>query len=512
MTSLWEEANVEINHPGMKELQQGDMEERTENILYPTKDDVYRNAVIEYYYQVTRVRAGNESVEDLLKYLYTIEDESKVRKGINNIIRSGGSGIPKHNHLRQVDGAAEVYSLIGGEVDKRSITYEKIREQSVETMRENPTYQFCMLLAGFNNDKMDKYWITPSEIMLKKGKRRKIDPQLDRSSEGDKLSKEIVSLETELRALTISVESIQENLDTTSDIKFADKPWKVEALQYVMKSVNNYFGNIPKDKRNDMKLRKIVEMLMEYIVTNFTENNWFDKIGQSKFINKKIKEASEQADSIRYDSGKGARDLGKLSELLKRIEKIKEEIKNKKKARRSYSHLSNPQGFHNWYTSTAWADGRLHLSPLIYAHIEEAYNVVRRKWVHLKDVPLNMFIESPDVRSYFARLVAWCMRTSDCLSGKRFHLQSTYARVNHEKNKLLNIFRHVVVSKDKLLYSRNPDAYPFVMGTQTNVAKYLDDKQTLGLLVPKRPVESDIIRNMMGVRRAMTLTKAYNNM
>ena len=70
----------------------------------------------------------------------------------------------------------------------------------------------------------------------------------------------------------------------------------------------------------------------------------------------------------------------------------------------------------------------------------------------------------------------------------------------------------MVVSKDKLLYSRNPDAYPFVMGTQTNVAKYLDDKQTLGLLVPKRPIESDIIRNMMGVRRAMTLTKAYNNM
>ena len=337
MTSLWEEANVEINHPGMKELQQGDMEERTENILYPTKDDVYRNAVIEYYYQVTRVRAGNESVEDLLKYLYTIEDESKVRKGINNIIRSGGSGIPKHNHLRQVDGAAEVYSLIGGEVDKRSITYEKIREQSVETMRENPTYQFCMLLAGFNNDNMDKYWITPSEIMLKKGKRRKIDPQLDRGR-GDKLSKEIVSLETELRTLTLSVESMQKNLDT-SDIKFADKPWKVEALQYVMKSVNNYFGNIPKDKRNDMKLKKIIEMLMEYIVTNFTENNWFDKIGQSKFVNKKIKEASEQADSIRYDSGKGARDLGELSKALKRIEKIKEEIKNKKKARRSYSHL-----------------------------------------------------------------------------------------------------------------------------------------------------------------------------
>ena len=173
--------------------------------------------------------------------------------------------------------------------------------------------------------------------------------------------------------------------------------------------------------------------------------------------------------------------------------------------------MSNPQGFHNWYTSTAWADGRLHLSPLIYAHIEEAYNVVRRKWFHLKDVPLNLFIESPDVRSYFARLVAWCMRTSDCLSGKRFHLQSTYARVNHEKTKLLNIFRHVIVGKQQLLYNRNTDNYPYIMGTQTNINKYLDDKQLISIQNPPRRLENDIVRNMMSVNKAMQLSKAYNN-
>ena len=131
--------------------------------------------------------------------------------------------------------------------------------------------------------------------------------------------------------------------------------------------------------------------------------------------------------------------------------------------------------------------------------------------MHLKKVPLSLFIESPDVRSYFARLVAWCMRTSDCLSGKRFHLQSTYSRVNHEKIKLLNIFRHVRRIKDILVYDRQPDVYPYVDGTQTNINKYLDNKQLSTVLNPSRGVESSILRNMHIVNKAMTLSKSFNN-
>lgn len=508
MTTFWEESNVKINHPGQQELKQGEMEERTENILYPTNDGAYLNAVRRYYEKIVGVPPDrNETIDNMLKYMYSLKSESEVRKGINDILRTGGGGIPKHDHLRQVDGAAEVYSLIGGAVDKRSVTYEKIREQSVETMRENPTYQFCMLLAGFNNDKMDKYWITPSEIMLKKNRKRKIDPILDRTSEGDKLSKEIISLETQLRDLTYYIESVKDDIDP--EIKLTDEPWKRDALEFIVASMKKYFGVIPEGDRNDMKINKMLQILMEYVVTSLNADTWFNVL--SNTIGDRIKQAVDEEKKFTYDSSKNVLNLSKLNTSYKQIEKITEQINNKKKARQSYSHLSNPQGFHNWYTSTAWADGRLHLSPLVYAHIEEAFNVVRRKWIHLKDVPLNLFIESPDVRSYFARLVAWCMRTSDCLSGKRFHLQSTYARVNHEKHKLLNIFRHVTVGKRELLYNRNPEPYPYISGTQTSINNYLDDKQLISLKNPPRRLEDDIVRNMMSVNRAMQMSKAYNN-
>ncbi len=508
MTTLWEESNVKINHPGQQELKQGDMEERTENILYPTNDGAYVNAVRRYYEKIVGVPPErNETIDNMLKYMYSLKSESEVRKEINNILRTGGGGIPKHDHLRQVDGAAEVYSLIGGEVDKRSVTYEKIREQSVETMRENPTYQFCMLLAGFNNDKMDKYWITPSEIMLKKNRKRKIDPILDRTSEGDKLSKEIISLETQLRNITYYIESVKDDIDP--EIPLTDEQWKRDALEFIVASMKRYFGTIEETDNNGVKINKMLQILMEYVVTYLNADTWFNVL--STTIVKRIEEAVEEEKTFTYDSSKNVINLSKLNTSYKQIEKITEQIKNKKKARQSYSHLSNPQGFHNWYTTTAWADGRLHLSPLVYAHIEEAYNVVRRKWGHLKGVPLNLFIESPDVRSYFARLVAWCMRTSDCLSGKRFHLQSTYARVNHEKHKLLNIFRHVTVGKRELLYNRNPEPYPYISGTQTNINNYLDDKQLISLKNPPRRLEDDIVRNMMSVNRAMQMSKAYNN-
>lgn len=513
MTSLWEESNVEINHPGEKELQQGDMEERTENILYPTDDGLYDKAVRIYYAETFNGEKspGIRPLDELLKELYDEKGESNVRKGINDLIRNGTKDygdewkIPTHNHLRQVDGAAEVYSLIGGDVDKRSITYEKIREQSVETMRENPTYQFCMLLAGFNNDKMDKYWITPSETLTKRSKRRKV------TKKEDVLSKEIIQLEATLRDVRQKNDDLRDRRSEL-DKKLTDEQWKIDALNQVVSAIDDYIEN--KNKKvnvlmeSDLKIKKMKHLVLQHVVNNFNEKTWFDSFNRNK--DRLIKEAEDQADNFEYKNQ--SVDLGVLMQQLKDIKRLEEEISNKKKAREAYSHLSDPRGFHDWYTSTSWADGRLHLSPLIYAHIEEAYNVVRRKWNHLKDVKLNQLIESPDVRSYFARLTAWCMRTSDCLSGKRFHLQSTYARVNHEKNKLLNVFRHVYVMGNELVYKRDQSMYPFIRGTQTSINGYLDDKNLLKLHYPRRPIEKDIVNNMLTVNQAMSLSKAYNKL
>lgn len=513
MTSLWEESNVEINHPGQEELQQGDMEERTENILYPTDDGLYDKAVRIYYTETFNGEKspGTRPLDALLKELYDEKGESNVRKGINDLIRNGTTvygdtwKIPTHNHLRQVDGAAEVYSLIGGDVDKRSITYEKIREQSVETMRENPTYQFCMLLAGFNNDKMDKYWITPSETLTRKSKRRKV------TKKEDTLSKEIIQLEATLRDVKQRNDDLRDRRSEL-DKTLTDERWKIEALNQIVSAIDEYIEK--KNKKvnvlleSDLKIKKMKHLVLQYVVENFDEKTWFDAFNKNK--DRLIQQAENQADEFQYKNQ--SVDLGLLMQQLKDIKRLDEEISNKKKARDAYSHLSDPRGFHDWYTSTAWADGRLHLSPLIYAHIEEAYNVVRRKWNHLKDVKLNELIESPDVRSYFARLTAWCMRTSDCLSGKRFHLQSTYARVNHEKNKLLNVFRHVYLKDGILVYKHDVDTYPFVRGTQSSINGYLDNKNLFKLTYPNRPIENDIVKNMLTVNQAMALSKAYNKL
>lgn len=105
-----------------------------------------------------------------------------------------------------------------------------------------------------------------------------------------------------------------------------------------------------------------------------------------------------------------------------------------------------------WYHNIEWADGLVHLAPMLFGHIEEAYTVIKQKWPHLKNAPLNAFTDSLDVRSMFARLVSMGIRTSDVLSGRRYHLQSTYSRVNMEKMRLLNYWHKVHYNGRDLVY------------------------------------------------------------
>jgi len=268
MSHHWEESDVNITHVGMQSLKQGDTYEKSKNILWTNEE---KNKALG--------KIGSDANDDEIK-----EEVKNNRDG---------------NHEKQIDGAAEVFQLLNqGPVSDERIAYEKIREKSLKTMRENKTYQFCMLLAGFNNVSISKYWITPSEAEMRPPK------------------------QTQCAA------------DTAQNTSNADAQ------------------------------------------------------------------------------------------------------------------------FHSWYVKTVWADGMIHLSPEIYAHLDEAYTMVTGKWRHLQGVGLEHFIETNQIRTYFARLVSWNMRTSDCLAGKRYHLERTYARVNHEKSKILNIFRHVRWREDKLIFER----------------------------------------------------------
>lgn len=44
------------------------------------------------------------------------------------------------------------------------LSWEMKREKKLEELRKNNTYQFVMLVTSFTNEKMDRYWLAPSEV------------------------------------------------------------------------------------------------------------------------------------------------------------------------------------------------------------------------------------------------------------------------------------------------------------------------------------------------------------
>jgi len=383
MTSHWNESNVNISHIGMQELQHGETSEASDNILWNTRSSAYRDA------------------KDQAKKDHP-NDEKKQKAKIRELMVAAQKG----DHSMQVDGAAEVFSLLGdGKPSIERIKYEKIRESSIASMRKNATYQFCMLLAGFNNVKISKYWITPSEAEVTPKKYSK--PTI-KTEHGNKTIKNVdPSKLTHVRGLDLE---------------------KGSAVLVNLDGMERQHHGVITDKRTNNNF--------DVYVFDFNE---------------------------RDSDGK----------------------------------------FHRWYVQTAWADGTIHLSPEIYAHLDEAYTMVTGKWAHLKNVGMDKFIETPSIRTYFARLVSWNMRTSDCLSGKRYHLQSTYARVNHEKARILSMFKYVRVAKDTLVVDEQVVQGRYIPGTQTYTVeqKYLDQKQLR---------DSNGLSAAEYIGRATSMVRAYN--
>lgn len=108
--------------------------------------------------------------------------------------------------------------------------------------------------------------------------------------------------------------------------------------------------------------------------------------------------------------------------------------------------------FHSYYIDTPWIEGLIYLSPAIYGHLEEAYVAITQKHIHLSQVPLNKFTDTPRIRTMFAKLVALLIRSSDFISQKRYNLDSTYGRLNMEKRRLMHYWTFVKYIDNTLYY------------------------------------------------------------
>lgn len=484
MSHHWNESEVTIEHPGMQNLKRGQTTEYTGNILYETEGDRFQEAIETIMNTIDReVTLGrnvarlpfNEQweilkktfngiqlkgegleqiVDEYMKGELTIAEFSSDIEELSDMFKSkeasetidGDEALrrtnPPHTNYEQVRGAAEVFNLISSDpVTDNEISYEQRREYALEQMRKNCVYQFCMLLAGFTNVNMNKYWVTPSETTM----------GIDRSASNTVVTKE----NTKVKARIIYYLPANQPFQT---------PTMLEEQRFVRTEdgflVNYYKSNTEMDPQ----LRFVRVHRCEYMDAN----------------------SSERANRLMGEFNLGAVDTIDWKGEQKRWADAKIDINvpflaSKERTTSTTTAGGNPTNartettgaFHRWYINTSWADGKLHLSPMVYAHLEEAHNMVRFKWAHLKEVALDFFIESEDIRSYFARLVAYNIRTSDVLSGQRYHLNSTYPRINHEKAKLLNVFRHVRYDGGTLSYHRHDSPGEYVRGT-TYAERYMD--------------------------------------
>lgn len=100
----------------------------------------------------------------------------------------------------------------------------------------------------------------------------------------------------------------------------------------------------------------------------------------------------------------------------------------------------------------------------LQAHVDEAYLALTSRFTHLKNAPLEYFLNEKFVKTAFAKLVALCIRTSNSISGSVAQLDKMYLRINLEKKKIMHWFaKHKYKGEDeadesvinKLIHSTN---------------------------------------------------------
>ena len=80
---------------------------------------------------------------------------------------------------------------------------------------------------------------------------------------------------------------------------------------------------------------------------------------------------------------------------------------------------------------------------MVNTFIDEAHVALTTRFGHLRHTTKTYLMETPKVKTMFAKLVALCMRTSQTTSGNQYELDKIYMRINLEKKKVMNYFRNI---------------------------------------------------------------------
>ena len=95
------------------------------------------------------------------------------------------------------------------------------------------------------------------------------------------------------------------------------------------------------------------------------------------------------------------------------------------------------------------------LPPSMYAHMEEAYNMVTERSEAIKDVSIEAFMTDSLVRTYFARMVAYRMKLSAVFSGDTYFLEKTQPRILKEQAMLFHFFKKLRYNGTKFYRDSN---------------------------------------------------------
>ena len=102
--------------------------------------------------------------------------------------------------------------------------------------------------------------------------------------------------------------------------------------------------------------------------------------------------------------------------------------------------FSKEQLFQHKWTTTPEVSGLMYLSPMMYGHVQEAFDIIRRINPTLASNP-NTLMESNKYRTLYARLVAIRIKMTSFLSGVNYQLDRNWQRLHKEQNMILRHFK-----------------------------------------------------------------------
>mgnify|MGYP001204180008 CR=1 FL=1 len=102
--------------------------------------------------------------------------------------------------------------------------------------------------------------------------------------------------------------------------------------------------------------------------------------------------------------------------------------------------FSKEQLFQHKWTTTPEVSGLMYLSPMMYGHVQEAFDIIDRVNPNLAKDP-NDLIDNSKYRTLYARLVAIRIKLSNFLSGVNYQLDRNWQRLHKEQSMILRHFR-----------------------------------------------------------------------